>query len=324
MSTAISVRNLRKEFGTGPAKTIAVDDVTFSLGDGEILGFLGPNGAGKTTTIKMLCGLIKPTQGCISIGGVDVAAKPRQGMRRLGTVLEGSRNTYWRLTVAENLQYFASCRGANTRDFPRTIDRLLATLGLTAKRNALVQTLSRGMQQKVALACALCTDPEILLLDEPTLGLDLQSSLAIQREIRRLAQEERKAVLLTTHQMEVASSLSTRIAVMNQGQIVALDTVKRLLGSFTVDVYKIRLHGTVSLGCKLRLERQWAAEIITDGVETTVHIPCERVEGLSSIVETLERFSVTIVSLERVEPSLGQVYVGLLEGRFCETVSASS
>jgi ABC-2 type transport system ATP-binding protein len=323
MSTAISVRNLRKEFGTGPAKTIAVDDVTFNLGDGEILGFLGPNGAGKTTTIKMLCGLIKPTQGFISVGGVDMAAKPRQGMRRLGTVLEGSRNTYWRLTVAENLQYFASCRGANTRDFPRTIDRLLATLGLTAKRNALVQTLSRGMQQKVALACALCTDPEVLLLDEPTLGLDLQSSLAIQREIRRLAQEERRAVLLTTHQMEVAS-LSSRIAVMNHGQIVAFDTVKSLLGSFTVDVYKLRLHGTVSLGCKLRLERQWAAQIITDGVETTVHIPCERVQGLSSIVEVLERFSATIVSLERVEPSLGQVYVSLLEGRSRETVSASS
>jgi ABC-2 type transport system ATP-binding protein len=323
MNTAVSVRNLRKEFGSGPRKTVAVNDISFSLRAGDILGFLGPNGAGKTTTMKMLCGLIKPTRGCIFIGDMAMEAKPRLAMRRLGTVLEGNRNTYWRLTVAENLQYFASCRGAITRDFPRTIDRLLATLGLTSKRNALVQTLSRGMQQKVALACALCADPEVLLLDEPTLGLDLQSSLTLQQEIRRLAREENKAILLTTHQMEVAA-LSTRIAVMNQGRIVALDSVKNLMGFFSVDVYKIRLQGMLSLGCKLRLERQWNAQIFADGLETTIHIPCERVPSLASVVEVLEHVSATIVSLERMNPSLGQVYMGLLEGHSRETVSASS
>ncbi|HEY5028920.1 MAG TPA: ABC transporter ATP-binding protein [Candidatus Angelobacter sp.] len=322
MSTAISVRNLRKEFGTGSARTVAVDEVTFALHHGEILGFLGPNGAGKTTTIKMLCGLIKPTRGSIRIGEEDVAVRPRQAMLHLGTVLEGSRNTYWRLTVTENLEYFASCRGAYTRDFSRTIDRLLTTLGLTSKRHALVQTLSRGMQQKVALACALCTNPQILLLDEPTLGLDLHSSIAIQKEIRRLAHEEGKAILLTTHQMEIAS-LSTHIAVMDRGRIVALDAVKSLLGSFSVDVYQIRLQGTVPLGCRIRLERQWDAKIFEDGLGTTLHIPCGRVQNLSSIVEVLEHCSATIVSLHRVEPSLDQVYLGLLEGSR-ETLSAST
>jgi ABC-2 type transport system ATP-binding protein len=322
MSTAISVCNLRKEFGTGSDTTVAVDGVTFALNTGEILGFLGPNGAGKTTTIKMLCGLIKPTRGSIRICDEDIAVRPRQAMLHFGTVLEGSRNIYWRLTVTENLEYFATCRGAYTRDFSRTIDRLLTTLGLNSKRHALVQTLSRGMQQKVALACALCTNPQILLLDEPTLGLDLYSSIAIQEEIRRLAHEEGKAILLTTHQMEIAS-LSTRIAVMDRGRIVALDAVKSLIGSFRVDIYKIRLQGTVPLGCRLRLERQWDAKIFEDGLETTLQIPCGRVQNLSAIVEVLEHCSATIVSLHREEPSLDQVYLGLLEGSR-ETVSAST
>lgn len=321
MNAAILVQQLRKEYRDGPSTTVAVEDVGFSLEYGEILVFLGPNGAGKTTTIKMLSGLVTPTSGTIRIGNIDVTARPRQAMMNLGTVFEGSRNIYWRLTVAENLEYFASCRAGNTPDFRKRADRLLEALGLAEKRRAIAQTLSRGMQQKVALACALCTNPPILLLDEPTLGLDLQSSAVIQQEIQRLAYEEGKAILLTTHQMEIAS-LATRIGVMNHGRIVALDAVKDLLGFFSVDLYKIRLHGFLPVSCKIQLEKRWDAQILEDGFETIVHISRGKANNLHAIVETLERHSATILSLQHVEPSLGQVYMSILEDSSHETVGS--
>lgn len=323
MSTAMSVRNLRKEFRTGAFTIVAVDDINFTLEEGEILGFLGPNGAGKTTTVKMLCGLVKPTRGSITMGNNNIPTKPRQVMLSLGAVLEGSRNIYWRLTVQENLEYFASCRGACSLEFPRRVDRLLTTLGLAEKRKALVQTLSRGMQQKVALACALCTNPRILLLDEPTLGLDFQSSVAIQQEILRLAREEGRAVLLTTHQMELAC-LCTRVAIMKQGRILTLEAVQHLLDIFQVDLYSVRLQGSISFSCKNQLEKQWDAQIFEEELKTTIHIRCDNAHDLYAVLGILARSSATILSIHRIEPSLGQVYMRILEDHACETAGASS
>ena len=320
MRPAIVVQNLQKEFRSGSVTTVAVDHVAFTLQYGEILAFLGHNGAGKTTTIKMLCGLITPTSGSILIGMNDMRSRARRGMLSLGTVLEGSRNIYWRLTVAENLEYFASSRGGNTPAFRQRAEQLLTKLGLADKRKAIVQTLSRGMQQKVALACALCTNPPILLLDEPTLGLDLQSSFALQHEIQRLAYEEGKAILLTTHQMEIAS-LANRIAIMNHGRIVALDAVKNLLGSFRVNLYEIRLQGAIPPNCRALLQERWDAEILEGEFETVLHISCEKAHNLHTIVEALERYSVTVLSLQHVEPSLSQVYVDILEGSSRETAA---
>ncbi|MGA7892876.1 MAG: ABC transporter ATP-binding protein, partial [Candidatus Sulfotelmatobacter sp.] len=274
MATAIRVRDLRKEFRSRAVTTVAVDNIGFDLEEGEILGFLGPNGAGKTTTVKMLCGLVKPTRGTVLVDGCDVIRNPRQTVRHIGAVLEGSRNIYWRLTVEENLEYFAACRGISPEGFSVTVDRLLTTLDLMGKKKALVQTLSRGMQQKVALACALCANPRILLLDEPTLGLDFQSSAAIQREVLRLAQEEGKAILLTTHHMEIAR-LCTRVAIMKQGRILTLDSVDKLLDILRADLYTVRIQGQIPFACKSQLQRSWKVEIMEDETETTVEIQLE-------------------------------------------------
>jgi len=290
-----------------------VNDIEFTLEEGEVLGLLGPNGAGKTTTIKMLCGLIRPTRGSIWINGHELIATSRQALTGLGAVLEGSRNTYWRLTVAENLEYFAHIRGRATSDLPRTIDQLLVSLGLCEKRNDTVQTLSRGMQQKVALACALVTDPKVLLLDEPTLGLDLQSSRAIQAEIRRLASEERKAILLTTHQMEVARVLSDRVAIINHGRIIALDRLQNLLDLFALGVYEIRVGGRLSLEQGIRLQKQWDIQINADESGTTLYVTLEDAHYLYDVIEMLRPCRLPILIVRRVEPDLGEIYLKLVE-----------
>lgn len=324
VETAISVHKLRKEFRSRGKTIVAVDDIDFTLRRGEILGFLGPNGAGKTTTIKMLCGLVKPTGGSLLIGGLDLAANPRKAMQNVGVVLEGSRNTYWRLTVDENLEYFAYSRGRASSDFQQKRNRLLASLGLTEKRNELVQKLSRGMQQKVALGCALIADPQVLLLDEPTLGLDLQSSLAIQQEIRRLADQEGKSILLTTHQMEIAHAISSSVAIMNRGRIVALDTLKNLLDGFSLGMYKIRVEGFLPLEEQTWLEAQWGAKLDQDESGATLRVAFSDACQLYLVIEVLQRCKLPISNVQLVEPSLGEIYMKFIEERSDDATRLSS
>lgn len=324
VETAISVHKLRKEFRSRGKTIVAVDGIDFTMRRGEILGFLGPNGAGKTTTIKMLCGLVKPTSGSLLIGGLDLAVNHRKAMHRLGAVLEGSRNTYWRLTVSENLEYFAYSRGRVSSDFRQRRDRVLASLGLTEKRNEPVQKLSRGMQQKVALGCALIADPEVLLLDEPTLGLDLQSSLAIQQEIKRLADQEGKSILLTTHQMEIAHALSTRVAVMNSGRIIALDKVANLLDVFSLGAYKIRVEGIIPMGERTWLEAQWGAQLNQDESGATLRVALKEACQLYLVIEILQRCKLPISNIQRAEPNLGEIYLKLIEEESVDAARTSA
>lgn len=324
METAISVHKLRKEFRSRGKTIVAVDDIDFTLRRGEILGFLGPNGAGKTTTIKMLCGLVKPTRGSLLIDGLDLAANPRKAMQNLGVVLEGSRNTYWRLTVDENLEYFAYNRGRASSDFRQRRNRLLASLALTEKRNELVQKLSRGMQQKVALGCALIADPQVLLLDEPTLGLDLQSSLAIQQEIKRLADQEGKSILLTTHQMEIARAISSSVAIMNRGRIVALDTLKNLLDGFSLGMYQIRVEGFLPLEEQTWLEAEWGATLDQDESGTTLRVAFSDSCQLYLVIEVLQRCKLPISNVQHVEPSLGEIYMKFTEEQSDDATRLSS
>ena len=225
------VDSLRKEYRHAFARSrppvVAVDRVDLTLEKGEILGFLGPNGAGKTTTIKMMLGLVSPTSGKVEFkNGVT----DRRGKFRIGAVLEGSRNIYYRLTVFENLIYFAVLRGMPPGEAKARIGELLDFFDLSRKRNAAAQTLSRGMQQKLAFAMALVHDPDILLLDEPTLGLDVATARAIQSKLTELAHRLGKAILLTTHQMDLAQAVSDRVMIIDQGRIIAEDTVENLTG----------------------------------------------------------------------------------------------
>ena len=230
---------LTKVYGRGKRRFEAVRGVSLTLDAGDVLAFLGPNGAGKTTTIKMICGLIRPDSGQVSIVGLDPHQKSA-ALRQVGAVLEGNRNLYWRLTPIENLEYFGGLRQVPRRHLKQRSEHLLEQFGLTDKRKTAVQKLSRGMQQKLAIAVALIHEPKLLLLDEPTLGLDVEASETVKQLVRDIAASG-CAILLTTHQLDVAEELSDRVAVIRQGQIIAEQTTETLIQQFSGSAYRIVL-----------------------------------------------------------------------------------
>lgn len=237
----LEARGLTKVFGAGAEAVRAVDGVDLDVHAGEVVALLGPNAAGKTTTIKMSAGLVIATGGQVHIAGEDVARRRGAAVRHIGAVLEGGRNVYWSLSAWQNLCYFGRLRGLRRRDFEERAEWLLGELGLWQRRHQLVGGFSRGMQQKVAVAAALVTDPLLVLLDEPTIGLDVAAARTVKGWVRRLASEEGKAVVLTTHQLAVAQELADRVAIISDGRIIADQPVGDLLEHFGEDRYEVRV-----------------------------------------------------------------------------------
>jgi ABC-2 type transport system ATP-binding protein len=201
----------------------AVDRIDLVVEPGEIFGLLGPNGAGKTTTMKMLATLLIPTSGTIRVLGIDPLARPREVRARLGAMLSGERSLYWKLTARENLEYFAALYHVPPRETKARIANVLAAAKLTDRADDYVERYSTGMRQRLALARALLPDPPLVVLDEPTVGLDPQASRDLRDRVRELKAQGR-TVLLTTHYMEEADQLCDRVAIIDHGRIVALDT----------------------------------------------------------------------------------------------------
>ncbi|MBW4694728.1 MAG: ABC transporter ATP-binding protein [Lyngbya sp. HA4199-MV5] len=261
----LDVRQLHKSYRAQGNRIHAVQDVSLQIGANQVLAFLGPNGAGKTTTIKMIAGLVLPDRGTVSIAGRD-PHRDAQALRSVGAVLEGSRNLYWRLTPAENLEYFAVLRGLSRRVARQRSRALLDRFELSHKSRTNVQKLSRGMQQKVAIAVALIHEPPLLLLDEPTLGLDVEATQTVKRLVREIASEGR-AILLTTHQLDIAEELSDRVAIINQGSIVTEQATEALIQQFSRAVYRVELSELPDD----RLTKLVNLGALVEG--TTVHIP---------------------------------------------------
>lgn len=236
---ALEAYNLHKTYQQGKKLIEAVSGVSLSINPGEILAFLGPNGAGKTTCIKMIAGLIKPDAGAVKIAGIDPHRHPR-ALRLVGAVLEGNRNVYWRLTPEENLAYFGVLKGLNRKLAHKRGLQLLERFDLMPKRRAPVKTLSRGMQQKLAIAVALVHNPKLLLLDEPTLGLDVEASQNVKALVREIASEG-CAILLTTHQLDVAEEISDRVAIIQQGRILAEESTREIIRRFSGSTYIIEV-----------------------------------------------------------------------------------
>lgn len=238
---AVEARGLVKEFERGRRTTWqrmrrqpdlrerfrAVDGIDLEVARGEIFGVLGPNGAGKTTTMKMLATLLEPTSGSARILGLDVVADAREVRRRMGAVLADGRSLYWKLTARENLEYFAALYHVPSSDTRARIDAALRAVNLEDRADDYVERYSTGMRQRLVLARALLPDPELLMLDEPTVGLDPQSALDLRDRVRELKGRGR-TVLLTTHYMEEADQLCDRVAIIDHGRIVALDAPGRL------------------------------------------------------------------------------------------------
>ncbi len=241
---ALESQALRKSYGRGKRRFEAVRGVSLTLLSGEVLAFLGPNGAGKTTTIKMIAGLSRPDTGWVKIAGQDPHSQP-QALQSVGAVLEGNRNLYWRLTPLENLEYFGVLRQVPRQVVRQRGEELLTEFGLLDKRKVPVQKLSRGMQQKIAIAVALIHRPKLLLLDEPTLGLDVTSGETVKKLVRQVAASG-CAILLTTHQLNVAEELSDRVAIIRQGKIVAEQSTQSLIRQFSNRAaYRIEFEGVL-------------------------------------------------------------------------------
>lgn len=227
---AIEVQELKRVYQAGIGvfrreikEVLAVDGLTFGVVQGELFGILGPNGAGKTTTIKILTTLLLPTSGQAHVLGYDLVREAASIRPRISFVLGGERGLYWRLSGRDNLVYFASLYHVPPEVQKKRIPQLLELVGLGGRGDEKVQGYSRGMKQRLHIARALLHDPEVLFLDEPTMGLDPVGAREVRQTIRTL-QAEKKTILLTTHYMFEADELCRRVAVINHGRIVALDT----------------------------------------------------------------------------------------------------
>ncbi|HMN62339.1 MAG TPA: ABC transporter ATP-binding protein [Anaerolinea sp.] len=218
----IETSHLEKRFGD----KAAVDDVTFQVNGGEIFGFLGRNGAGKTTTIKMIVGLLQPSEGLVTVGGYDVVKQPVLAKAACGYVPD-EPNLYAKLTARELLRFVGDLYGLDRAQSARRTEELLRLFGLTEAGDETTDSYSHGMKQKTSLAAALVHDPKVLILDEPTVGLDPKSARLIKDLLRQMA-ERGAAVMLSTHILEIAENMCDRIGIINRGKLVASGTMDEL------------------------------------------------------------------------------------------------
>ncbi len=302
-------------YRTRRERVVAVDRVSFEVGAGEVVGLLGPNGAGKTTTIKSLCTLVRPTSGSITIGGDDVLRHPRRALKRIAAVLEGNRNIYWRLSPRENMEFFAGLQGLPTRRVRPRIEELLERFRLGAKADTSARKLSRGMQQKLAVACALIKQTDVLLLDEPTLGLDVETSYELRDALKGMAHNDGRTILLSTHDMNVVQDVCDRVVVIHEGKVVTDDKVANLLDVFRARAYRFVLEGRLDDEVCRHLNDSF--DLLT--LHHTNHRSEIEVEFLEStmlyrLMDVLRASGAVIESIDRQDPNLEEIFLSIVRG----------
>jgi ABC-2 type transport system ATP-binding protein len=312
-TTAIAVEGLSKRFGSGEDAVTAVDDVSFSVERGSVVGLLGPNGAGKTTTIKSILGMVLPDAGEVRIDGVDVYADPRSAYAQVDAMLEGARNDYWRLTVRENLRYFATIGGVDPDSVAQRHDRMLEKLDLADRADEAVRDLSRGMKQKVSLASVLAGGADVVFLDEPTLGLDIESSLTLREELRRIVEERELTVVVSSHDMDVIEDICDRVVIMHDGRVVADDTVTELLRSFDTRGYRITSPDLDDATLAVVRERFDVVDVSEYGDSTRIEVEADS-DGFYDLAAALRDREVTLEAVDTVEPDLEEAFVELTGG----------
>jgi ABC-2 type transport system ATP-binding protein len=288
----------------------AVRGLNFAIRRGEIFGFLGPNGAGKTTLISMLSCLFEPTDGAAMVAGYDVVKAPNQVKRRIGLVPQ-ELALYSTLSARDNLNYFGRIYGLRGTALRRRIDEVLEMVNLTERARAAVKTYSGGMKRRLNIAAGLLHHPQVLLLDEPTVGVDPQSRNAIFEHTERL-KDEGMTVLYTTHYMEEAERLCDRVAIMDKGRIVALDTPRKLIASLGGGIIHLGMaNGGIDekvLGQILSLPAVKSATRFDGKIKVeAVHAQ----EALVHLLELLNLSDTHITDLQVLEPNLETVFLHL-------------
>jgi ABC-2 type transport system ATP-binding protein len=312
----LRVKNLRKVYHSRrQGDVVAVDDVSFSVYKNEVVGLLGPNGAGKTTIIKSICTILLPTSGEIWVDGVDALRNPRAALEKVTAVLEGNRNVYWRLTVRDNLEFFAGLQGQSLRSVRAYIDELIELFNLKEKVNEQARALSRGMQQKLAVACALVKRTPILLLDEPTLGLDVETSYELRWILKRMAEQGERTILLSSHDMNVVQDICERVIIINHGRIVADDRIENLQKLFTASAYRFEIEGHLSPQQQQKLTKQFdMVKISTDGSRTIIEAELLDSQKVYEIIDVLRENGCQLESVGKQYPDLEEIFLRIVKG----------
>jgi ABC-2 type transport system ATP-binding protein len=319
----LRVENLTKIYRQNHVK--AVDNIGFSILPNTVVGMLGPNGAGKTTVIKCIATLILPTSGKIWIEGIDALRDTGNALEKVAVVMEGNRNIYWRLTVRENLNFFAGLQGIAQRKSKGYIEELIALFQLQEKANTQARFLSRGMQQKLAVACTLVKRTPLLLLDEPTLGLDVESSYHLRHILKQMAEWGERTILLSTHDMNVVQDICERVIIINGGHIVADDRIENLQKLFQARAYSFEVEGTLTPDqIQLLHESAEFLHIRTEGDRSWLEAHVLSPEGVYKIIEVLKQSGVRLETMGRQYPNLEEIFLKIIKGKEKESYHAST
>lgn len=311
-SPAIDATGVIKQYEGESGTVTAVDGVSLSISPGEVVGLLGPNGAGKTTAIKCLLGLIVPDAGTVRVCGIDVAAQPDRAHGRVGAMLEGERNVYWRLTVRENLEFFTGLGGRQPAALQERHDRLLDRFDLADRADSIVNELSTGMKQKVSLASTLARDVDVIFLDEPTLGLDVETALDLRAEIQRLADEENVAVVLTSHDMDVIEAVSDRVVILQDGRIIANDPVERLVELFETQSFRIAIATPVDTRVRRRLDGL-GLDVSREGSRLIIQSNGTDSQTIYELMRLLDETGQELRDIDSVAPDLAEIFLRLTD-----------
>ncbi len=327
---AIETINLTKKFkstlpnGGGflrrKAVTVnAVDGINLTVKKGELFGLLGPNGAGKTTLVKMLCTLLPPDEGTALINGFDIVKQQMQVKRSLGTLFSvGERGFFWRLNGYRNLEFFAAIYNVPRQKRRERILEVMKLVGLENDTFQIFQKYSGGMKRKLALARTLLPDPPIIMLDEPTTGLDAISSRTIRDFVQQTVRETGKTVLYTTHYIEEAAQICTKIGILKQGRIVAYDTPEALkakikkdeqINLVVEDITQPQIEKMRSLQGVISVTEKTEQDLMVGQKE--LHVELQTVDQLPSIFDFLFEQKIKLVNYKREEPSLEDAFIEL-------------
>jgi len=297
----------------------AVDHLNLEIKRGELFGLLGPNGAGKTTLVKMLCTLLPPNEGSALVNGFDLARQPMDVRRSIGALFSvGERGAFWRLSAYKNLEFFSAIYNVPRSKRHERIMEVLGLVGLKEKAFERYQRFSGGMKRKLALARVLLPDTPILLLDEPTVGLDVISSRTLREFIKNdLSRESGKTVLYTTHYVEEASQICDRIGILNRGRLVACDTPDAIRGIVKKgEVVEIRVQSIAVAQIETIKAMDGVVDLISEVEDSVLNqrllrLHLENIDLLPMVLDFLFKEKIRLIDLKREEPTLEDAFIEL-------------
>lgn len=310
----IEVKNVTKKYGN----FTAVDDISFDVKDGEIVGLLGPNGAGKSTTMNMITGFIEMTEGEIVINGYDISKKPQKAKKQIGYMPEGVPS-YQELTAKEFIKYMAELKLIDRKIRKEQVEEVIKKTGLEDVQNKLIKNLSRGYKQRVSMAGALVGSPDVLILDEPTVGLDPKQILEIRNLIKDLGKKH--TVILSSHILSEVSQICDRVVIINKGKIVAIDTPENLEEKTK---NKNILYVTVEdkqekmLSIKEKVQDIEELSLVKDNEDGTKQykiVSDESVDLRKTLFDVLPKENITIFELKKAEISLEDAFMKLIDDK---------